>query len=89
MREKKTEKKRKENRYCCHVLAQSFPVQARLSGWLKLGWILTEETKTWLRLMHFFGAKRLLFNVYLLAQFARYRRLKSKSKDGKEILDAL
>jgi hypothetical protein len=40
-----TEKKRKENRYCCHVLAQSFPVQARLSGWLKLGWILTEETE--------------------------------------------
>ncbi len=67
-----TEKKRKENRYCCHVLAQSFPVQARLSGWLKLGWILTEE-QNWASVDAFFGAKRLLFNVYLLAQLARYR----------------
>jgi hypothetical protein len=45
------------------VLAQSLPVLARLSGWLKLGWILMEG-KNWASVDAFFGAKRLLLNVY-------------------------
>jgi hypothetical protein len=57
-------KGRKESQYCCRVLAQSLPVLARLSSWLKLGWILIEEHKSWASGDAFFGAKRLLLNVY-------------------------
>ena len=57
-------KEKERNRYCCRVLAQSFPVQARLSGWLKLGWILTEE-ENWASVdAFFFGAKR-LFSTFI------------------------